>query len=73
MKFPKGGVHISTADPLYQRWCLVALEMTVEYGIEVETKLLYEEYGWWLYFEIDGHKFECAKDLRRALENKAFL
>jgi hypothetical protein len=73
MKFPKG-THITTNNLLYQRWCAAALDMTVEYGIQVEAKCQFggNEYQS-LYFEVDGHRFECLKDLRRALENKVFL
>ena len=74
MKFPKG-TTITANSPLYQKWCAVALDATVEYGIEIETNLHWDEVNdiQSLYFEIDGHQFECLKDLRRALELKTFL
>jgi hypothetical protein len=74
MKFPKG-TNITSNNPLYQKWCATAIEMTVEYGIQIETQMQYDDNSEFqsLYFEVDGHRFECLKDLRRALENKAFL
>ena len=74
MKFSKG-THITSNNPLYQRWCSTAIDMAVEYGIQIETKMQYDENFDFqsIYFEVDGHRFECLKDLRKALELKIFL
>jgi hypothetical protein len=74
MKFPQN-TFITNQDPIYQKYCNAAIDMAVEYGILIETKKEWndEEKIQYLYFEVDGHRFGCLRDLRRALENKSFL
>jgi hypothetical protein len=69
------GTFITENHPLFKLWETAGLNMTVEYGIRVQIILTgptVDEVQR-LYFKVDNYEFECLKDLRKALENKAFL
>jgi hypothetical protein len=66
----------SELDNLWQK---AALDMTLEYGIIVKANHEWVEGNTegdnfiHLFFQVKDLKFECLKDLRKALNNKAFL
>lgn len=73
MKIPK---HIGLASKDLYHWKAKAEEISMEYGVYVEV--IYTNRGSSnhleaIQFKILDHVFEGVKDLRKALENKAFL
>lgn len=55
-------------------WNAAAAQVSIEYGIMVET--YYESEGMLLtriFFQVMGHQFDSLRDLKKALENKAFI
>lgn len=74
--------HYLVANKLLDAYKEAALQMTVECGIHVNVKCEMDTSNWvypignpitHIYFEVDGHEFESLKELRTAINNKAFL
>jgi len=76
MKIPKVmNFDRAFGQKLKSIWTDAADQMSLEYGIFVELRYkvadnLVPEHIW---FEVMGHQFESLADLRKALNNKAFL
>lgn len=74
MKIPK---HIRLASKDFQNWRDKAQEMSMEYGIFVELVYINRNNQTAelesIHFKVMDHTFEGLKDLRKALDNKAFL
>lgn len=73
MKFSEKSNVIVNGE-LYNSWVAAANKLTIEYGIFVETwhvtnKTKVKE----LYYKIGDHRFECLKDVRKAIRLKSFL
>jgi hypothetical protein len=61
-------------------WERAAIQIAMETGVLVEVGVEYETrpgYMWnylvRIFFTLNGHEFETLQELRRAIENKAFL
>jgi hypothetical protein len=74
MKIPK---HIHLASKDFQNWREKAQELSMEYGMFIE--LIYTNRNNQtpelesVQFKVMDHVFEGLKDLRKALDNRAFL
>lgn len=76
MKIPKNsGAHY---EEIRQLWQKTANEMALEYGIFIQVVTYYDNNSHFpnfnnITFEVMDHEFENLHDLRKAVQNKAFL
>lgn len=61
-------------DEILRTFNKVQVEILMEYDILVEIKSDWneQEHTYHIYFTCGPHTFECLKDLKKALNNKAF-
>jgi hypothetical protein len=75
MKIPKDMIDRVGSQRIKDIWVKAADDLSMEHGIFIQanwsvTNGLCLDKIW---FEVMGHKFESLMDLRKALNNKAFL
>jgi hypothetical protein len=73
MKIP-AHIYMHESSPTVERWQFAADNLSMETGIFVEVK--YESSVGCMtriYFVIGDHQFDSLNEVKRALENKAFL
>ena len=61
-------------DAIFKTFSDAAIEFSVEYGILIRDEFIYnyDDKYYHVYFVCNDKKFECLKDLKKALNNKAF-
>ena len=76
MKIPDTFIY-NQRDSIAKLWAELALQISAEYGIYVTTVTKWEgsfKFGFSeIVFRVGEHEFGSIKELRKALENKAFL
>jgi len=76
MKIPDTFIY-NQRDSIAKLWAELALQIGAEYGIYVTTVTKWEgrpKFGFSeIVFRVGEHEFGSIKELRKALENKAFL
>ena len=76
MKIPDTFECYNQRDEITKFWVELALQLSAEYGIFISTisKWSNEKFGLSeIVFKVGEHEFGSVKELRKALENKAFL
>ena len=87
MRIPENAFAYEDFNKVYERWVQVAHQISMEYGVMVQVKVEYNNPPdlslpdpWGdnlkptrIYFKVDMHEFEGLKDLKKALDNKAFM
>ena len=69
-------ISSSELENIRIQWKNTAIDMSIEYGIFISVQLERSHYTArynHFIFSAMGHTFESLKDLRAALDNKAFL
>jgi hypothetical protein len=68
--------HFAPHGRFHSIWEEAGYQVTCEYGVMIKTQYApskdsrYIEEIW---YEVKGHRFECLKDVRKALEMKVLL
>lgn len=77
MKIPDIFDTYNQKDAISKMWVELALQISAEYGVYVTTVTKWDassKFGFSeIVFRVGDHEFGSAKELRKALENKAFL
>jgi len=76
MKIPDNSLDDLEAKRIVELWKETARQISMEHGVYVEAK--FECTTVWpipsrIYFKLGTYEFESLSDLKRALNNKAFL
>lgn len=61
------------SHPLWKEWEAGAYRMAVEYGVSVRPVKKWTSDGDDFYYQIGDKRFDCLRNLRKALEMKSFL
>ena len=80
MNIPKNYLTVKKWERIYNAWYVAAEALSLETGIFVTVQAEYRGEGAEnfqkasrLYFKLDDHEFDSMHDLKKAIENKAFL